>query len=404
MNRAYRLTPVSQYDIPGLESWLEDMSRLGLFLKKFRPLFCTFIKGEPKPTRYRLETCKRGANEDPPQSMVELYQDFGWTLAGELDHSMLVFSTQDMEAEELHTDPAIQGELWKKLFRQVRRSFWGSLLSTALILSFSIFFLLYRGTPVLDLLTSPTLSLLLFSIYKLALLPAAAADLRRLSKAARQLKEGVPLDHRSAYPRRRYAAALSLLGAVVLLTLMVVGQFILPLTGSGLLPLERMEDFVPLSLETLEGEGFMDLHPVAGNGVDYANFCERERYLLCQQKWRVVQTGDGNAFGPLVRMEIQWYDLPVRLLSRPLARELLDKAVTGQSAGDYIWWTPGQDLPWTTEEFPSQNADFLAVAQTADGRHQAAVVSLGDKTALVRYTGNGSLADHLEELTAMVAP
>ena len=40
----FRVTPVNRYDIPALESWLEDMARRGLFLRKFRPLFCTFVK------------------------------------------------------------------------------------------------------------------------------------------------------------------------------------------------------------------------------------------------------------------------------------------------------------------------------------------------------------------------
>ena len=33
MNRVYKLTPVSQYDVSGLESWLEDQARRGLILK-----------------------------------------------------------------------------------------------------------------------------------------------------------------------------------------------------------------------------------------------------------------------------------------------------------------------------------------------------------------------------------
>ena len=36
------------------------------------------------------------------------------------------------------------------------------------------------------------------------------------------------------------------------------------------------------------------------------------------------------------------------------------------------------------------------------GSVMAAAVAAGDKVALVRYTGHGNLADHLEEITAMV--
>ena len=30
MNRVWKLTPVSQYDVAGLESWLSDMARRGI--------------------------------------------------------------------------------------------------------------------------------------------------------------------------------------------------------------------------------------------------------------------------------------------------------------------------------------------------------------------------------------
>ena len=65
MKRVYKLTPVSQYDIAGMESWLQDMAARGLHLKKFRPLFCTFEKGPAAPCAtgwsptggHRMTTC-----------------------------------------------------------------------------------------------------------------------------------------------------------------------------------------------------------------------------------------------------------------------------------------------------------------------------------------------------------
>ena len=54
MKYVRKITPVSSADGEGLESWLEDMALQGLYLKKFRPLFCTFTPGPAKKTRYRL--------------------------------------------------------------------------------------------------------------------------------------------------------------------------------------------------------------------------------------------------------------------------------------------------------------------------------------------------------------
>ena len=41
MKHIYKLTPVSMYDAQGLESWLEDMAKRGLFLKKFGSIWCS---------------------------------------------------------------------------------------------------------------------------------------------------------------------------------------------------------------------------------------------------------------------------------------------------------------------------------------------------------------------------
>ena len=51
MKYVRRLTPTQPYDAAGTESWLADMARRGLHLKKFRPLFCTFEQGEPREVR-----------------------------------------------------------------------------------------------------------------------------------------------------------------------------------------------------------------------------------------------------------------------------------------------------------------------------------------------------------------
>ena len=91
MKYVRKITPVSSADGEGLESWLEDMALQGLYLKKFRPLFCTFTPGPAKKTRYRLEPFRLRLDDDLPRSMLELYQDFGWDYIDTVDNSMLIF-------------------------------------------------------------------------------------------------------------------------------------------------------------------------------------------------------------------------------------------------------------------------------------------------------------------------
>ncbi len=400
MNRVYKLTPVSQYDVAGVESWLSDMARRGLYLKKFRPLFCTFTRGAPGQIRYRLEPHRRALDDELPQSMLELYKQFGWDCVDEVNRSLLIFSTRDPEAPELHTDPELQWKQWHQLYKSVRASFVFDLVLALLLPAFIGYLLLGNGTPVLNFIQNSILPLTLLEVWLIAYLVAALQDINLLSAVSRQLKEGVALDHRALYPRRRPMAVLGFLTSLIILMVLVVGHYILPFTGSGIRPLEQVENFTPLSLANLEGGEY---HPdsFSVNGLDYANFCRQEHYLLCWHQWEVVESGVMEAGDIWVRMEIQWYDLSLPFLARPLAQEQIDSAT---KLDDDIWWTAPEDeaRTWSITQYPGLGCDYLAVAQDGNRTFQVAAAALGSRVAVVRYTGHGDLSLHLQELAAMV--
>ena len=394
-----KITPVSVYDVRGLESWLEDMARRGLFLKRLRPAFSTFQRGPAQPLRYRVEPCRRIMDDTPPQAMLDLYQDFGWHFVCDANSELLVFSTQDPEAPEPHSDPELQGALWKKLYRSKRRGFLFILAVTLALLVLLPVFLFGKGAPTLTLLTTTAPILIVYLVFFLVTLPGYWAEAQRLGLIVKQLEEGVPLDHRSAYPRRRWSEIATLVTTLVLFAAVFTVQNILPLTGGGVRPLGDLTAFPALSLAEVEGEGYVpDIFVMEGR--DYANFCDLEHYLLCWNQWDVVQTGDIEPEG-WVRMEINWYDLPAPLsfLSASLARELLDSAM---GLDQDIWWTDNAGAAWTVEYIPHPEAGFLAAARREDGGFQVAAVSMGDRAAVVRYTGRGSLTNHLDEIVDMV--
>ena len=403
MKRVYKLTPVREYDIAGVESWLEDMARRGLYLIKFRPLFCTFQRGEPAQVRYRLEPHHRRVLDDElPQSMLELYEQFGWDCVDEVNRSMLIFSTRNPDAPELHTDPELQEAQWRKLYQSARNGFAANLLLALALLAFTGYLLLGEGTPVLSLVESSVLPLALLELWVIAQLMASIPDLSLLSAAVRRLKEGVPLEHRAVYPRRRMGTTIGFLVSLLVLLVLIVGDYILPFTGGGIRPLDGVQDFTPLSLASLEGPGYQPNAFVSG-GTDYANFSRQEHYLLCWHQWEVVETGKWSADGAWTRLEIQWYDLALPLLARPLAREQMEAAARLE---DDIWWAAPEDeeRTWTVTQYPGQGLDYLAVAREAGGRFQIAAAALDGRTAVVRYTGQGNLSDHLEEISNMVRP
>ena len=404
MKSVYKLTPVSDYDIQGLESWLQDMALRGLYLKKYRPLFCTFIPGPARKTRYRIEPCRRLPDDDLPADMLELYEQYGWECVGDVNREMLIFSTQDENAPELHTDPAIQGEQWKKLYKRARRATITTPLLTLLIIWCAGVQLFEHGTPITNLITTVSLPLVLLCICLLVSLPSVFVQKRDLGLILRQLEDGVPLAHRAPYPKRNLLSPAYFAVIVVLFGALFLGQYILPLTGGKLQSLSDLQDFPLLSLAQVEGETFTPYTMASDGYVDYANFARQEHYLLCWNSWEVVQTGQWDEDGTLNRMEIFWYDLPAPLsfLTEPLAKEQLEHSM---KLDEDIWWRadPSEGGTWSVTQYPKAGADDLALARREGTPFQTAAAALDGKVVLVQYTGHGDLADHLTEIINMIA-
>lgn len=398
MKYVRKITPVPLSDAEGLESWLEDLALQGLYLKTFRPLFCTFIPGPAKKTRYRLEPYRLRPEDDLPCSMLELYQDFGWDYAGTANNAMLIFSTQDPEAPELHTDPALQSQRWNKLYRSARRGFvWDAAL---LVLVAVLTALLLADTPILHLLTTSAVPLILFGLYQLCSLPAAWAEVQDLSRLVRRLEAGEPMDHRAPYPRRRLVPLLSFSLCILLIVLLVLPRYILPFLGGGMRPIGEVSDFSPLSLAQVEGKDYRPYETEDPNQSDYFHYSRRNRYLLCWNQWEVFQAGQADLAGKLNWMQIDWYDIPAPLsfLSAPLADELLSKAM---KLDEDIWWTDQEDGTWQVSKHSDPRVNFLSTARKERTLFQTAAAATGGQVVLVRYTGHGDLSEHLEDIIQM---
>ena len=145
----YRIPPCPAYDIPAMESWLEDMAAEGLHLSKdgFFGLFTTFEEGPPKKERFRLEpTDPRNGlfseEYDPEDEAVQMLPQMGWTYRARRGQ-LYIYSTDDPTAPELHTDPQVQALTMAALTKYLWKSLRSTLLLTAL------YILLYFGDAII---------------------------------------------------------------------------------------------------------------------------------------------------------------------------------------------------------------------------------------------------------------
>ena len=198
----YRIPPCPAYDIPGMESWLEDLAAKGLHLSKdgFFGILTSFEVGPPKKERFRLEpTDRKGGlfseEYDPEDEQVQLLHQMGWTYRARRGQ-FHIYSSDDPGAPELNTDPQVQAVTMSALTQFLRKKVTNALFTALLYL------ILYFG----DLLISSALLLgtplvLLFAGLMLWDLGCSLKALMVLVRWRNQLRRGQPLPHRSDYRR-----------------------------------------------------------------------------------------------------------------------------------------------------------------------------------------------------------
>ncbi len=110
-----KMPPCNPNDIGRMESWLTEMAtEQGLFFYLYDNSFSGSIKflvGEPRYRRYRFEPIRdmlSAANpySSPDEKELRLYRKYGWEYESRL-RGFYVFSTDDPEAREMHTDAQV---------------------------------------------------------------------------------------------------------------------------------------------------------------------------------------------------------------------------------------------------------------------------------------------------------
>lgn len=414
MKTVYKILPISLYDIPGLEQWLEEQAGLGLFPTHLGS-YAAFTKDGVPGTRYRLEPWGKMGTEPTPEQL-ELYHSAGWEYAFSIARTYFLFYTTDPNAPELYSDLATRGQSLDRLARQVKKARISRLFipSIAFLMILAVPFWLagsydvqpdrWAGLPLLLLyLTNPML--LLFLITGCLQMPRDFRDYRTLLNTHRALKDGLP-PQPSPGPRKAIivenTAKLFLVPVLALCLVMnfttarnePVSQFTLPYVS-----LSAMEN-EPLST-------YEELFGVSSRIFADENQASRQFSLLSPVWYEVSQSlyspqagTQANAFSPAPEdgkhryspgLDMTRFSLLAPALSRPVAKAQLD-------AYRLV------NVYWTYKEADYPGTDFVILAQDDRGAWQMAALGSGKHVAVFRYAGKEKLADHLDVLSSMVHP
>lgn len=411
MKKIRKMLPVSIYDLSGLETWLEEQAKAGLF-PVFMNSWVTFTPTALPGTRFRLEP-REGDGDSPGPEMLEKCREAGWDFALTVGSLYYLFYTTRPGVSELCFDDRGRMEYMARIERRSRRSRltgWAVFLLTAAlglwgVLHFQSSFDVqpdhYAGLPLILLsLFEPTMLILAAAL--LLIYRQDRRDRRALKKSSR-----VSEKLRQYVPPLRWAAVGNIL-VMALAVLVLIGGLCrtLELNPFDHIALEKFgRPYVAIQeLESREVTPWEELFQEAPPGGQPENY-GRLRFSLLSPCWYSVtqeaygtegtesrifspKPEEGEVYAP--DLDMTCFTLLIHAMARPVALAQLDEYRL-------------VNLRWSYEELDVPGLDFAILAEEPEGIWQMAALGKGGRVAVFRYAGEEKLEEHMELLASMVA-
>ena len=413
-----KFIPVSLYDIPGMEQWLEEQAREGLFPVHLGS-WATFLPTARRGYRFRLDVIGKGRSE-PSLEQLELYRQGGWEYALSIGHAYYLFYTTDPSAPELFSDYQSRGlslEPLKQALASYRRRKLLIYSLIAAVLLWALFFFESRFDVQPDRFARlPLAALYVFEPTSLLFLLCAIflarinfRDHRTLRRTYAALMEGLPPPPSpgpSPWIRLENLLMLAILPPLAAALLISQVDFLnpwkeIPLSGFDrpYIAIQELEQEPVLYWEELFADPPFHEQPETYAQVRFSLLAPTW-YSVTQEAYSPQAGAQSNAFSPnpgngayrySPDLDMTRFHLLLPALTRPVAKAQMD-------AYRLV------NLEWSYQEVDYPGLDFviLAAPDDPDKTWQMAALGRGGTVAVFRYAGVETLADHLDQLASMV--
>ncbi len=376
----YRFPPCSAWDLEGLESWLEDLAKQGLFLDKnpFFAGFATFRKGQPRAVRYRLQPIPKAKGlfqgNDPDMAALELAAEYGWEYLG--NHwQFCIYTSEDPRARELDTDPAVQAMALNGLYKKERNNCLMNILSFLILAGIIVW-----AGPVSFLAGQPSGFLAILAVVWPVFFIQAAQELRHLKQLKQRLAAGEPLNRKKNWRKGRWSHWIRTICAVLLYIVTIIGLIWFRVVDWEDSRWQRTPDALPFA--TLEDLGTFTAHEKFI--IDETDHTASRTSLLAARQIKLQQMGkltidgrDGSA-----SLYVDYYQLRTDWLAKQMFRELHHLATLKK------YYSAGAcpDLP-TEQEVLYYDHGAILLLQHGNTVMQVRMALFDDQTDLETWTG-----------------
>lgn len=416
MKKVRKILPLSSFDIPGMETWLEEQANNGLF-PVFLDAWATFTTDGVPGTRFRFEPRGKTGRE-PSSEQLDLYGNAGWKYAFSVGGAYFLFYTTDPNAPELYNDYQSRGlslERLEKKCLSYRRTSTALYSILGILLIWALFFYQSKYDAQPDVLAKlPLLLVQLFDPYILIFLLLALFLWKRTRRDISILQQTCKsLNEEQAPPPSPGPSKRIIMEHKITLALIPVLLVLLIVRGIGdrgglRIPVEEFSrPYIALQeLEQVEIEDFLTLFGPSHFHED-ENQAEYHFSLLAPVWYEVSQDGyateekDYQGFSPNPEADDR-YELRYSPNLETVRMQLLIPALARPVAEAQMDSYRLVNLRWSYEDIIYPDLDFVIIADEPEGIWQMAALGKGSKIAVFRYGGQEDLRDHLELLSTLV--
>ena len=375
------------------ESWLSDMAANGLRLTSLGTMFARFERGEPDNIRYRIDFTH--SEDRSAEEQLELYADSGWEYVCELGEYRIFRSPEELDAPEIHTDPAEQAFTLQRLHKMVRRNTLVVNLFMAAALAMLFFAVFFGKTPLLTFVEGEQITLPIVAVLIIYSLFSQIGELVSAGKLMRSLREGRPINHRAGWKKLLNSRRI-VMGIIGVFALIIV---VLPFTRIAMsrneeLPLVKNNQ-LHLRLSDIETDPALERKPMLRmEGIDWGNFTALKwspyaPMMITLQEYGVVpgrMWPDGSGeYSPSIGVEL--YRLRFEWLADGVVKDLCSKY-------------SGYDLAPVSEQTGQEGFDRLFI-RSADSFREV-FASRKNAVIHVRYYGEEDMDAVIEAVRAVL--
>ncbi len=392
MKYCYKRPTFDFYDTVAMECWLSDMAKKGLLYEGNILVYFRFLKAEPQDICYRVEPTTNDEVK-PSDEMLSDYADAGWAFVAHQGNQFFIWKSTRPDAAELHTDPIVQSESYRRLCKKLTRTALGTGLCVIGIFAVIIGGFLVSDRPVTLFLTSPLF--LFLAVSELFVLAQVVQQAKRAMRIKKMLANGFSLSHqkdyRKQYRRYKIISALSLLFSIAILV-----TALSTLTTDWRKSIVDVKEPLPyLPLDIIEqSKEFAWAEPIyMRDGVDYRNYVSYSWTPLVPEHYEIHQEGadqphkwpDGSGYySPSTSTE--YYRLAFSAFAPTLFDELIELHL------------------WENEEYTIYEPDAFDRTVIAQNEYMTHLfVQWGKQVVYIRYHGYADLGERLELLANVLS-